>query len=139
MKRRAALFGGERQRKTLWAAFVLLLPNLLGFLIFTLGPVLVSLGMSFTDWNLARHTSGVIPIRFVGFQNYVDMLSFHRDPMSPPTHFAGLWLAGFFVLIALLLTTLYALWRLRRPRGLGGANPGVLYFAAALAGACLRV
>ena len=139
MKPVAALFGRERQRRTLWAAFVLLLPNLLGFLIFTMGPVVVSLGMSFTDWNLARHTSGVIPIRFVWLQNYANMLGFHRDPMSPPTRFAGLWLAGFFALIALLLATLYALWRLRRPRGLGDSNPSVLYFAGVLVGSCLLV
>ena len=139
MKPLVTILGRERQRKTLWAAFVLLMPNLLGFLVFTLGPVLVSLGMSFTDWNLARHTSGVIPIRFVGFQNYADMLGFRRDPTSPPTQFAGLWLAGFFALIVLLLCTLYALWRLRRPRGLGDSNPGVLYFAADVVGSCLLV
>jgi multiple sugar transport system permease protein len=137
MKRLATFFGKERHRKTLWAAFLLLAPNLLGFLVFTLGPVLVSLGMSFTDWNLARHTSGVIPIEFVGFKNYADMLGFHRDPLSPPTRFAGLWLAVFFALVALLLATLYALWRLRRPRGLGDSNPGLLYFASVLVGSCL--
>jgi len=137
MKLLGIFLGRERQRKTLWAAFLLLAPNLLGFLVFTLGPVLVSLGMSFTDWNLARHTSGVIPIEFVGLKNYADMLGFHRDPLSPPTRFAGMWLGGFFALIALLLATLYALWRLRRPRGLGDSNPGLAYFAALLAGSCL--
>jgi len=139
MSRLSRFFGKERHRKTLWAALLLLMPNLLGFLVFTLGPVLVSLGMSFTDWNLARHTSGIIPIEFVGFKNYTDMLAFHRHPMSPPTRFPGLWLLGFLLLIVLLLATLYALWRLRRPRGLGDSNPGLLYFAAVMVGSCLLV
>lgn len=57
----------ERRRETL-AAIVFLLPNLVGFLLFTLLPVLGSLFLAFTDWNLFD------PPRFVGFKHFIDML-----------------------------------------------------------------
>ena len=43
-------------------------PWLLGFLFFTLGPVLASLGFSFTRWDLLS------PPVFTGLQNYTRML-----------------------------------------------------------------
>lgn len=62
-------------RKRLLIALAFLLPNLLGFLLFTAGPVLFSLYMSFTDWALAKHNraSGLMP-SFVGFENYQRVL-----------------------------------------------------------------
>lgn len=48
-------------------AIVLLLPNLLGFLIFTLLPVIASFLLSFTDWDMMK------PIQFIGLQNYSDL------------------------------------------------------------------
>jgi multiple sugar transport system permease protein len=53
---------------------VFLLPWLIGFLWFVLGPVLVALVMSFTDY-----TGGTSPLNFVGLANYRDMLS--GDPL----------------------------------------------------------
>lgn len=53
------------------AAFWFLLPNLSGFLLFTLGPVAFSLGASFTNWNLKQ----TVPTRFVGAQNFLELLS----------------------------------------------------------------
>lgn len=46
-------------------------PNLIGFLIFTAGPVLFSFGASFTNWDL----QGLEPLRFVGLENFVNMFS----------------------------------------------------------------
>jgi multiple sugar transport system permease protein len=48
-----------------------LLPNLLGFLLFTAGPVLFSFGASFTNWDLTQ----VEPLRFIGFENFANMFS----------------------------------------------------------------
>jgi multiple sugar transport system permease protein len=48
-------------------------PWLLGFLIFVLGPMVVSLGLSFTRWDLLS------PARFVGLRNYQKMLT--GDPL----------------------------------------------------------
>src|ERR1700733_6493537 len=43
-----------------------LLPNFLGFALFTAGPVLFSLGASFTNWDL-QHT---VPFAFIGVENF---------------------------------------------------------------------
>lgn len=57
----------SRRRSDFWPAMLFLLPNLLGFLIFLAGPVIFSLGASFTNWNL-QHT---IPFRFTGLANLI--------------------------------------------------------------------
>lgn len=54
-------------------AFAFLGPNLIGFLIFTLIPVVAAFGLSLFEWNLFQ------PPRFVGFRNFVDLLGFFRD------------------------------------------------------------
>ena len=53
------------------AATLFLLPNLIGFLIFTLGPVLVAAGMSLYRYQLATGTPS-----FIGLTNFVDLLGF---------------------------------------------------------------
>ncbi|EAC3994337.1 sugar ABC transporter permease [Listeria monocytogenes] len=55
---------GMTRKKTLFWLCIFLLPNLLGFLIFIAIPILGSLGISFTDWDL------VSTIHFTGFENY---------------------------------------------------------------------
>ena len=60
-----------RSRRHLRVALIFLLPNFLGFLLFTAGPVLVSLGLSFTSWDLLQ------PPRWVGLDNFVRLLGFH--------------------------------------------------------------
>src|SRR5437588_714839 len=47
-------------------ALAFLLPNLLGFLIFTIGPVLFSLAVSFSNWNLQR----TVPFAWTGLENF---------------------------------------------------------------------
>jgi multiple sugar transport system permease protein len=56
---------GHRLRRTeaLWA-FAFLAPDFVGFLTFTLVPVVASLALSFVSWNLIRSP------RWVGFENY---------------------------------------------------------------------
>ena len=67
------MIGSTRTRLLIALAF--LLPNLLGFLVFTAGPVLFSAYMSFTDWSLAEHNTatGATP-EFIGFENYRRLL-----------------------------------------------------------------
>lgn len=125
----------ERRRKILGAALIFLLPNFLGFLIFTLGPVLYSLVMSFTDWNLARHTEGGVPISFTGTKNLTDMLGFLPRPMAPETASPSLWLVGLFVAAVGLCFLAYLVWRLRTPIELGEGNPrGRFYLGLLLIG-----
>ncbi len=56
-----------RDRTGLGIAFVS--PWLIGFLVFTLGPVLVTFGLSLTEYRV------LTPPRFVGIDNYVQLLT----------------------------------------------------------------
>jgi multiple sugar transport system permease protein len=59
----------------MWTAWGFLLPNLIGFLVFTFLPVLAALLISFTNWDLLR------PATWVGIDNYVRLTQdplFHR-------------------------------------------------------------
>lgn len=61
-----------RQRKINRSAYKFLLPWILGFTIFTAGPMLLSLMMSFTDWDM------LLPARNRLFGNYLE--AFTTDP-----------------------------------------------------------
>jgi len=50
-----------------YAAWIFILPALLGTLIFIIIPVVCSFGLSFTKWDLLN------PIEFVGTQNYINL------------------------------------------------------------------
>jgi multiple sugar transport system permease protein len=71
MEHRSARFLSQRQREAL-DGFLCVLPWLIGFLVFTAGPMLASLGLSFTRWNLLQ------PPVFNGIANYVRLI---QDPM----------------------------------------------------------
>lgn len=61
-----------RQREAL-AALLFLLPNILGFLVFMLGPLIASFLLSFTEWDLLS------PMRLTWFGNYRNLLV--KDPL----------------------------------------------------------
>lgn len=54
------------------SGYLLIAPNLLGFLVFTLFGIVFSFAMAFTDWNLLR---GYEEANFVGLKNFADMFS----------------------------------------------------------------
>ena len=60
-----------KKRTEFWIAMCFLLPNFVGFVLFTAGPVLFSLLISFTNWDLQR----TIPLKFIAFKNYIELLS----------------------------------------------------------------
>lgn len=62
----------KREVRELAAGVLFILPSFLGFLIFTFVPVIMSLGLSFTDWNFLKGLEG---IRFNGLENYVKLFS----------------------------------------------------------------
>ena len=68
------LSGMARRRAAL--GYLFLLPTILGLLIFTAGPVLVSLGLSLYDWDV------IDPASFVGLANYQEMLTDSRVVVS---------------------------------------------------------
>lgn len=51
-------------------AWLFLLPNFLGFAVFTAGPVLFSLVVSFSNWNLQR----TVPFGWIGLGNFVELI-----------------------------------------------------------------
>ncbi|MEE3259422.1 MAG: extracellular solute-binding protein [Candidatus Latescibacterota bacterium] len=57
------------QPQTNWAAYLCLGPWLFGFVCFTVGPILASTLLSFTEWNMIK-----APL-WIGAQHYVDMFS----------------------------------------------------------------
>lgn len=64
---------GTFARRETVTFYLLIAPWLLGFLLLVLGPMLASLGISFTKWDLLS------PARFVGLDNYERL--FTRDPL----------------------------------------------------------
>jgi multiple sugar transport system permease protein len=64
--------GGFARRETI-TFYLLIAPWLLGFILFVLGPMLASLGISFTRWDL------LTPAKLIGLDNYEKM--FARDPL----------------------------------------------------------
>jgi multiple sugar transport system permease protein len=58
------------------AGYLFLLPNLLGFLVFTLVPVALSLALSLINWDMLSAP------KFVGLANFVNLLGFHSESGS---------------------------------------------------------
>ncbi len=57
---------GKRAPSDLKAALLFLAPNMIGFLVFMVGPMLFSLAVSFTNWDLQR----AVPFGFTGIDNF---------------------------------------------------------------------
>lgn len=74
------LFRRSRKRGVLWAeardAYIFILPWVLGFLAFTAGPMLASLYISFTRWEI------VTPSKWVGFAQYTKLFADDRFWLS---------------------------------------------------------
>jgi len=60
------------ERRDIPYALLFLAPSLIGLTVFTIIPIIASLGLAFTDWNLLS------PPKFVGVQNFIDMFG---DPI----------------------------------------------------------
>ncbi len=73
-KSRLTYFGATaRQRREAFWFYVVISPWLIGFLVFTLGPMITSIYLSFTDWDLFTAP------QFIGFANYQKLFS--NDPV----------------------------------------------------------
>lgn len=59
----------KNRRREMLAAFWFLLPNVIGFVLFMVGPLLASLGISFLEWNL------LTPPKWLGIANFVKLVS----------------------------------------------------------------
>jgi multiple sugar transport system permease protein len=63
---------GFRERET-WAAYLFILPWMIGFLALTAGPMVASAYFSFTDYGLEQ-IAGFEPTKYVGAENYRRLL-----------------------------------------------------------------
>jgi len=64
-----------RSRKKLAVGLAFLAPNILGFLAFTLLPLVFALVLAFTNWDLRLHNQFKNePLRFVGIDNFLHLL-----------------------------------------------------------------
>lgn len=70
MAREKAIELKSSTKEALWA-YLFLLPNFLGFVLFTFFPVLASFILSFVEWDILS------PARFVGLGNFINLLGFH--------------------------------------------------------------
>jgi len=71
-----------RNLKENLVGYLFVLPNLVGFLVFTIFGVGFSLYMSFTDWSLIKRFEN---IKFTGIQNYLDLFTdkwFHASVIN---------------------------------------------------------
>ena len=84
--------------QTKWA-FIFLLPWMIGFVIFTAGPMIATFVLSFTEYNVIR------PPEYVGLDNYEQMTRDRRIPLAlaNTAFYAALHVPG-VILISLLLS-----------------------------------
>ncbi|MDR1262153.1 MAG: sugar ABC transporter permease, partial [Oscillospiraceae bacterium] len=100
------------------AGYLYILPNFVGFLIFTGIPVVAGLVISFTSFN------GVNTLKFVGLDNYLKLF---RDTNFKTALVNNLWYAFSVVPLTLAVSLLLAL-ALNRRIALGGFFKTVFFF-----------
>ncbi|HQK93506.1 MAG TPA: sugar ABC transporter permease [Armatimonadota bacterium] len=84
------------------AVYGFLMPNFLGFLAFTVFPVVLSLWMAFTNWTLKP----ALGFEFLGLRNFTDLLGVR--PLDRPVQ--GLWFAYMVGATAFCLGIVGTLW-----------------------------
>lgn len=87
----------KRRRSENTVGYLFLLPWLVGFFGLAIGPILGSLYLSFTHYNL------LTPPKWIGLHNYVAM--FHQDPMF----YHSLMLTLYYVLLSVPIHLIFAL------------------------------
>jgi multiple sugar transport system permease protein len=96
--------------ETLWG-YIFIAPWLIGFLIFSLGPVIASFVLSFTEYELITEP------RWIGFDNYVEMLT--GDRLFWQSLYNTLYYTLFSVPLGLIFAFLLALLLNRKLPGIG--------------------
>jgi multiple sugar transport system permease protein len=94
--RRAPHFLSETRRAETLTAWALVLPALIGFVLFYAIPTLRAIEISFTDWNLLREP------RFIGLDNYAAMIQDGK-------FWHGMKLSLYYVLLNIPLQTILGL------------------------------
>src|SRR5258706_9170005 len=69
------------RRREIRTGYLFIMPWIIGFILFTAGPMLVSLYMSFTDFNVMKNADPSL----IGGKNYSDILSLQIKSLNSPT------------------------------------------------------
>jgi len=86
-----------QQLKRQLSGYLFISPWLIGFIVFALGPILLSLAMSFTRWSLLSAP------QWIGVENYQQAL--FQDPLV----YTSLWNTAYYTLFSVPLGTLFSL------------------------------
>jgi multiple sugar transport system permease protein len=81
----------RRQRREEFEFYLSILPWLIGFILFTGGPILASMAFSLTDWT------GLSTINWIGIQNYIDMVT------TDTQFFTVLWNTFYYSFFSVIL------------------------------------
>jgi multiple sugar transport system permease protein len=84
MKRKKGYFARTKVQDTI-AGYLFIMPNLVGFLVFTLGGILFSLMLSFTNWSLLKDLS---EMKFIGLRNFVEL---YKDKWFIDAFWNNIW------------------------------------------------
>lgn len=82
-----------------WIGYLFVAPNFIGFSIFTLLPLIFAFAVSFAEWDVI---SGIDAIRWIGFQNFVDI-------WNDANFWQSLRITGIYVGASVPLTTIFGL------------------------------
>ncbi len=85
-------FGETPDQRAAWQGWLMLAPNIVGFLLFFAGPLLLSLYLSFTDSSV-----GQVP-NVIFFENYAEALALEVQPATPEMNAQDALSFGFRVL-----------------------------------------
>lgn len=85
----------KRMQKDNLTAYAFLSPWIIGFILFSGVPILISFGLSLTDWSMME-----VP-KFIGFNNYTKMFS------SQP-FWGSLWITLIFTAVSVFITVIWS-------------------------------
>lgn len=102
---------GNKKKKAKLAPYLFILPWFIGMIVFTAGPLIMSLVMSFFKWPVLGDTS------FIGFKNYIDL--FTSDPQFYKSLAITLKFTALFVPLTIILALSLALIISKKIKGIG--------------------
>lgn len=111
----------DKGKETL-VAICFLLPNLIGFLIFTFFPVLASLVLSFFEWNIFSAP------QYVGLQNFIQLLGFSIQNGSIEFNDPNFWYYLYNTVFLMLIIPIQVFGSLLAAMALNQDIKGVVFF-----------
>lgn len=104
MRKRLSLKKREK-----WAFYGFISPWIIGFVFFTIGPIIASLYFSFTNYSI------ISSAKFIGFKNYSDLL---KDSLFWVSLYNTVYYVVFFVPLGIIISFGLAMFLNQRVRGL---------------------